>query len=611
MNLSKFKQTHFNLKQTALILSFGIFINGCYVTAQSKSDNKIIHNKVVSVADNLPELPPILPIPTLPALDSVGSVPVGDPKDFPEVKMNFPIAVGPFEPTWNSISENYPTYPGWLREAKFGIWVHFGPQASGMSGDWYARRMYLEGQPAYNNHIRDFGHPSVAGYKDILRDWNPTKLDPVWYVKLYHDAGARFLFIQGVHHDNFDLWDSKYQSWNSVNMGPKRDLLGEWAKAVRQANMHYGVTFHHEYTWWWWESVFRSDEKGDKASIPYDGNLTLADGKGKWWEGYDPRLLYGINLREYKGVDQFQWTPPQGIFTRHLDYAHWYATNWALRIMDVIEKYDPDFIYTDGNDTQPFSGYKTGTGYKCDAAQRVIASYYNRSLKKHGQIDVFSIIKFHPAGRNGVVTTFEGNFPKDIKTDQAWIGENAVGDWYYALNFTYSSAAVIRFLLECVSRDGCYAVNIPMMPDGSLEPACVEMLQEIGDWLKMNGEGIYGSKAWVKLGEGKDDKLRTLPTGQLGKKQADFAFSKEDFRFTVGKDGNLYAFCMTIPAPGTQLAIISLGRNNKDFNKQIASVKLLGCADSLTWSQDIDALRIICPASMSYKTSICFKINLK
>jgi alpha-L-fucosidase len=565
-------------------------------------------DKIVNSIDSFPLLPGFSPMPDVKQPNLPGTIMMGDPNDFVEVKMDFPMASGPFLPTWNSINDNTKECPAWLREAKFGFWVHFGPQSAGMSGDWYARRMYLQGQTAYKNHLRDFGHPSITGYKDILHDWNPQKLDPAGFVKLFKNSGARFLFIQGVHHDNFDLWNSAYQPWNSVNIGPKRDFIGEWAKASRQAGMKYGVTFHHEYSWWWYESAFRCDTSGDKKGIPYDGYLTKEDGRGKWWEGLDPRMLYGINLREYKGADNFKSTPPKGIFINHLEYAHWYANNWALRILDVIGKYDPDFIYTDGNDKQPFSGYKTGTGYKCDAAPRVIASYYNRALKKHGNTDVFSIVKFHPAGNKGIVTTFEGKYPKDIKTDQAWIGENAVGDWYWAPNFVYSPDVVIRFLLECVSRDGCYAVNIPMMPDGSLEPECLNMLSEIGAWLQINGVGIYGSKAWIKFGEGKDDKIRTLPGGQLGKNQAEFEFGIEDFRFTVGKDGNLYAFCMTVPVAITQVVIKSLGKKSGLFQWKIKSVELLGYKGALSWTQEDNGLRITCPADMHFKTAVCFKI---
>ena len=168
-------------------------------------------------------------------------------------------------------------------------------------------------------------------------DWNPEKLDPERLVQQYRDAGARFLFIQGVHHDNFDNWNSRYQPWNSVNLGPRRDLLREWANACGGAGMRFGITFHHEYTWWWWCTTFQSDKTGPKAGVPYDGCLTEADGKGRWWEGLDPRLLYTIDLNEYRGIDVPSGAPAGGIFQNHLEYARWYATWWAYRIMDAVE----------------------------------------------------------------------------------------------------------------------------------------------------------------------------------------------------------------------------------------------------------------------------------
>jgi alpha-L-fucosidase len=565
---------------------------------------------VIGVGQQL-ALPPENRIPDFPAALPEQSVAMGAPEDFEEVKMDFPMFEGVFEPTWESIHAHYGDTPSWLREAKFGFWVHFGPQAEGMSGDWYAKRLYEEGEPGYANHIRDFGHPATPGhgYKDLLQTWNPAAYDPESLVKLYHDAGARFLFIQGVHHDNFDLWDSAYQPWNSVNMGPKRDLLGEWVNAVRRAGMYYGITFHHEYTWWWWESAFRSDSAGVYAGIPYDGSLVYAPLSGQWWEAYDLRMLYGVNFREYRGIGTNRYAPDRGIFSNHQEYARWYAANWALRILDAINKYDPDFIYTDGNDTQPFSGKKSGTGYKCDAAQRVIASYYNQALSRRGKAEVFSIVKFHPAGRRGIVTTFENRFPKEIKTDQAWIGENPVGDWYYGPGYVYDAGAVIRFLLECVSRDGCYAVSIPIRPDGSLDPDCREMLRDIGDWMKVNGVGIYGSRAWKTWGEGKDGHLQTMPAGKIDRKLADFRFNDGDFRFTRGKDGALYVYCMTVPEEGAQLSVVSLGKNAGLLDRPVQSVELLGCRDALQWTQRAEALHVVFPGNAGLKTAVCFRIE--
>lgn len=551
------------------------------------------------------------PMPSVHAPLPENSVPMGDGDTFEEVKLDLPIASGPYEPTWNSIEANYPGTPAWLRDSKFGIWVHFGPQAAGESGDWYARKLYVEGTSAYENHLKKYGHPSEVGYKEVLRDWNPAKFSPKALVDIYKDAGARFLIIQGVHHDQFDMWDSKYQAWNSTRLGPKRDFLGEWEKASRAAGIRFGITFHHEYSWWWWQTAFQSDTQGDKAGIPYDGNLTLEDGKGKWWEGLDPRYLYGVNLREYESVAEAAntlWSPPKpGIFSGHLEFAKWYAKWWALRMMDAVDKYRPDFIYTDGTDQQPFSGSGTGTGYKCDAMQRVIADFYNRTLADRGEVDVFSIVKFRKT-TNGTVNTCETGIPEGIKDDQAWIAETPVGDWFYGPNFVYSSDAVIRYLLEIVARDGSFGLSIPLRPDGSMDETCHEMLHEVGEWMRVNGDGIYGSSAWKVLGEGKDGKLNTLPGGRIGQWQADHVFYNTDFRFTVGKDGTLYAWCMTVPKAGDKLTIASLGTNKGLFDKKIRSVELMGTEQSVDWKQNADGLEIVYPDSVDLKTAVGFRI---
>lgn len=554
------------------------------------------------------------PMPSVHKPLAENSVPMGSIQTFEEVKLDLPITSGPYEPTWKSIEANYPGTPEWLRDSKFEIWIHFGPQSAGESGDWYARKMYVEGTPAYENHLKNYGHPSEVGYKEVLRDWNPKKFNPKALVDIYKDAGARFLIIQGVHHDQFDMWDSKYQPWNSTRLGPKRDLIGEWEKAARKAGIRFGLTFHHEYSWWWWQTAFQSDTKGDKKGVPYDGNLTLADGKGKWWEGLDPKYLYGINLREYETVAEAansRWSPPQaGIFSGHLEYAEWYAKWWALRMMDAVDKYNPDFIYTDGTDQQPFSGSGTGTGYKCDAMQRVIADFYNKTMDRRGKVDVFSIVKFRKQ-TNGTVNTCETGIPENIKTDQAWIAETPVGDWFYGPNFVYSSDAVIRYLLEIVARDGAVGVSIPLRPDGSLDEGCVKMLKEVGEWMRINGQGIYGSSAWSVLGEGKDGKLNVLLGGFIGANQANHSFYTTDFRFTVGKDGVIYAWCMTVPKAGDKLKIVSLGSDAGTGQKQVTSVELLGEKNKIEWKQEADGLNIVYPDSAHLKTAVGFRIVCK
>lgn len=560
-------------------------------------------------------LPDLAPMPSLPSSLPVGSVRLGNAVSFPEEKLGLPITQGPFEPTWESIEANYPGTPEWLREAKFGIWVHFGPQSMGESGDWYARNLYKQGHRAYKNHLERFGHPSEFGYKDILEKWDPKGLDPEKLTALYKKAGARFLMIQGVHHDNYDLWNSRYQPWNSVNVGPGRDLLKEWSEACRKNGLRYGVTFHHEYTWWWWQTAFGSDKNGDKAGVAYDGHLRKEDGKGKWWEDLDPRRLYGVDLRQYETVDSAAataWAPPaDGILVRHLEYVRWFATQWALRMMDVVENYEPDFIYTDGTKEGPFTGSGTATGYKCDAMQTVMADFYNRSLAKKGKVDAFSIIKFrHPT--NGAVNTAEFSFPDSIVTSQPWIREAPVGDWFYAPGFTYDSGMMIRFIVEACARDGNAALNICLRPDGSIDDDCVRMLEEVGAWMTINGEAIYGSKAWSVMGEGDLEKgrLRKLPGGGLGKKHADFKFSIRDFRYTVGKNGALYAICMTLPAAGDSLLLKELSPEKNRLEKEIREVSLLGYPGKLSWEMTSDGLIVSFPEDFDKaNAAVTFRID--
>jgi alpha-L-fucosidase len=524
---------------------------------------------------------------------------------FPEEKLEFPIADGPFEPTWDSIEANHPGTPAWFRDAKFGVWIHWGPQAAGRSGDWYAKHLYLEDHRAAANHRKNFGHPSEIGYKDVLDRWQIPDFDPARHMEAFRKAGFRYAVIMGVHHDNFDLWNSKHQPWNSTRVGPKRDIVGEWAREARKQGIRYGVSFHHEYTWWWWQPSFGADTKGPKAGVPYDGNLTAADGKGTWWEGLDPRDLYGIPLEGYPEYEPVHLIAHgrQGIFHKHLDYARVYATRWAERIIDVIDNYDPDFIYTDGNSPQPFSGKRSGSGYKCDAAQRVVAHYYNRTLERHGQVDTFSIVKFSPP-RRGLASTSESRVPRDMQSDRTWMGELAIGGWFYEPDYYYDAGMVVRALLEFASRDGNFAVSVPLTPSGALEASAPEMLEGIGAWMAINGQGIYGSKAWKKFSEGEN----VLPGGALNREKAEFEFTADDLRFTVGKDGALYIWCMTVPPSGTTLHVRSCGRAAGLLEKAPANVTMLGSEAPVTWTINEDALTVTSPDTRNLRHAVGFRV---
>jgi alpha-L-fucosidase len=533
---------------------------------------------------DLPAMPLVVPAPA-------NTLPMGDPASFPETNMDFAIETnGPFQPTWNSIAGNVPGngMPAWLRQAKFGIWFHYGPQANLASGDWSAQHMYQPGSTAYNNHLANFGHPTTNGYKDVINAWSPTNYSPAGMAQLFYNAGARFVLVQGVHHDNFDNWNSKYNPWNTMNFGAKRDTMAEWTNAIHNLGMHLGVAFHHEYSWWFTQPDFLSDTSGTYAGVAYDA-VTATNSAGQWWQNYDTRRLYNQDIHKYQGISTpttGYWNPTQGIFTNDLDYCHWYATQWALRMLDVVENYDPDFIYTDGNSTQPFSGYATGTGYKCDAMERVIAHYYNRTLERHGKLDTLAVVKFH--GGDHIGTTFEGGYSTTIKDDQPWFAEFGIGDWFWKPGISYDSGgAIVWRLLEAISRDGAMMVNIPNRPDGALDSGATNMLAGVGQWMNIHSEGIYGSRAWVKPTDG-------------------------SFRFTVGTNGCLYAFYEGIPSAGTPLVIPSLATTSNLLVGSVGSVSLLGSASTLVWSQTATGLVVTCPATLPTLpsgTAIGFKIG--
>ena len=201
-----------------------------------------------------------------------------------------PIAPGKFQPTWDSLKQ-YQT-PDWFRNAKFGIWAHWGPQCEPEDSDWYARNMYVQGHPQNVYQVAHWGPPSQFGFKDVIHSWKAEKWDPEKLVALYKRTGAQYFVALGNHHDNFDLWDSSYQPWNAVKVGPQKDLIGGWAKAAKAQGLPFGVSLHAAHAWSWYEVAQAADKTGPLAGVPYDGKLTKADGKGKWWEGLDPQDLY-------------------------------------------------------------------------------------------------------------------------------------------------------------------------------------------------------------------------------------------------------------------------------------------------------------------------------
>src|SRR3954447_22549705 len=210
---------------------------------------------------------------------------------------------GPFQPTWESLKQ-YKT-PAWFRDAKLGIWAHWSAQCVPEQGDWYARQMYMQGTPVYEHHVRTYGHPSAFGFMEIDNLWKAERWEPEKLMSLYERAGAKYFFALANHHDNFDAYASKHHAWNSVNVGPKRDIIGIWAKVARARGLKFGVTNHSAHAWHWFQVAYGYDAEGPKRGVRYDAaRLTKADGKGKWWDGLDPQELYtGRNIVVPDGIN--------------------------------------------------------------------------------------------------------------------------------------------------------------------------------------------------------------------------------------------------------------------------------------------------------------------
>ena len=248
-----------------------------------------------------------------------------------------PMQNGVYEPTWESLAQY--DVPEWFRDAKFGIWAHWGPQCEPESGDWYARHMYYRGHWQYNAHVSKYGDPAVFGFKDVINIWEAENWDPAYLVSFYKSVGARYFMALANHHDNFDLWDSDYQPWNSVNMGPKQNIVGRWAEECEKNGLRFGVSIHASHAWTWME-----------GSQDFDGKLTKEDGAGKWWEGYDPQDLYAQNHpRSVNSSDvgaihsQWEWENGAAEMTEE------YKTKFYNRTLDVINKYHPDIILIAGD----------------------------------------------------------------------------------------------------------------------------------------------------------------------------------------------------------------------------------------------------------------------
>ncbi len=518
--------------------------------------------------------PPMpIPEPTHPALPIPNHIEITD---------------GPFQPTTESLKQY--ECPEWFRDAKFGIWSHWGPQSVPMQDGWYARGMYVQGHPAYQLHIEKFGHPSVFGFKDIIQLWKAEKFDPEHCMDLYQRAGARYFVTMGAHHDNYDLWMSKYHKWNSVNYGPRRDIVGIWRDLAKQRGIRFGVSEHIARSYSWFNTSHGSDKTGPLAGVPYDGNDPAY--QDLYFAPHDDsRATYPINAPEHV------------------------QRNWYWRMKDLIETYNPDLVYTDG--AIPFG----------DIGRAMLANYYNHNLKhNNGKLQaVYNIKNIRDHGEY-----IEGAAVQDVERHRLhninpspWQTCNSTGPWFYNAGIDYAQQGriSIHMLIDIVSKNGNLLLNVPQRPDGSFDPEAEQMLRDIGHWMDINGEAIYATRPYRIFGEGAslptptdstsaNHNDPTKPTPQINKVDKSLPiFTANDLRFTQSKDGNtLYLFCLGRPT--NSVRVLALGyQQAPDLN--FKSVELLGESQNLSWTRTDEALNIQTPENLPDRPAFAFKIRLR
>lgn len=480
-----------------------------------------------------------------------------------------PVASGPYAADWKAMSRIY-TVPEWWRDAKFGAWSHWDPQSMPEQGDWYARGMYMENNGQYRYHTNHFGHPCEYGYKDVCRNWAIDRWKPSELMDLYVEMGAKYFVAMGVHHDNFDCWDSAYQPWNSVRVGPKVDVVGTWEKVARQRGLRFGIGFHHSpgRTWGQFMPVrYTSDRRGAKQGVPYDALQTTLDGKGKWWEGLDPVDLYGpphTMARGPRGPENDSLLSP-------------FANQFMWRVDDAVTKYHPDLIYFDehAGDSQVDLGVHMGLGF---LGPQLAANYYNKSLTWNGgKMEAVLNLK----GVGGRYNSFQ-NSPdllphvdrSLVKSTEAVIEpevmaysfqtETTIADWHYKTGQGYMDAKrLVGLLMENVCRNGTMLLNLTQHGRGDLDPEVTRIAKDIGAWLKVNGEAVYASRPFEIFGE-------------------------DSVRYTRNK-GHVYAALLNWNGGPVTLKALRTGGVTAG---KVSKVELLGSDAALTFTQTDQGLTV-------------------
>jgi alpha-L-fucosidase len=465
---------------------------------------------------------------------------------------------GPFQPTWESLGK-FKT-PSWLREGKLGIFIHWGAYSVPAFGsEWYPRNMYFKGSPEFEHHLKTYGSQAEFGYKDFIPLFKAEKFNAAEWAELFHEAGVKYVIPVAEHHDGFPMYDSEFTEWSAAKKGPQRDVIGELAKAFRTENIVFGASSHRAEHWWFFDQGMYIDS-----------------------DVLDPQYsdLYGP--ANNKRVAETHAEMPDQQF---LD-------DWLLRTCEIVDKYQPEVIYFDWWICQPvFQPYLKKFG----------AYYYNRGAEWGKEVAInFKEWEGRSFPDGTGVFDIERGRASEIRPD-FWQTCTSVSknSWGYVTNHEYKDVdSIIDDLIDVVSKNGALLLNIGPKADGTIPDTEQQILRDIGKWLAVNGEAIYGARPWKQFGEGP-----TLDTGGSFTDTNRKPYTGEDFRFTT-KGDTLFAIALAWPE-NSQMIVKSLG----DDVGKVTDVELLGHAGRLEWEQSDTGLSVELPAMRPTKFALALKIE--
>jgi alpha-L-fucosidase len=489
--------------------------------------------------------------------------PAGAPDAYARPK---PMNAGPYQATWESLRDNWQV-PKWFNEAKFGIFIHWGLYSIPAHGnEWYERHIYQSESEA-KWHAEHYGPTDKFGYKDFIPLFTVKNYRPEEWAELFANAGAKYVVPVAEHHDGFAMWDSDLTPWCAGKMGPKRDLTGELARAVRKRNMIFGVSSHRM--------------EHDAFAFP---NPKIPN------DEFDPK---------YAG---FYGPPIQGEFNNSLA-SEAFQQDWLARVQELVDKYEPQMVYFD-------NGVNTRT---YDPVKLQAAAYYYNAAAKWGK--QATLATKDVAYLYGSIQDFEkqGRAPRWIYNAPGWQVDDSIGStWGYTDGMTVRSAdSIARELMELASMGGNLLLNISPMGDGSIPEVQQKALLAFGEWMKVNGEGLYGARPWLKMGEGPAMPIEppgdwkggsTAVEGPRVGRAKTVPPSESDFRFTMAK-GALYAFGYRRPAAEAKVVSLAAGK------ALVGRVTLPGSGAPLKFVQTAEALVVTLPAAAESRMPYCLRIE--